>query len=529
MRVNEWQDINGYMDEVEASDLNLDSFRVHDELQPDIWINGKINSEVRKRLLEIAHDFYDDLEIRWARPLDVLITGSIANYNWSEYSDIDLHLLLKFSDVHEDTELLEDYFKAKKDLWNNDHSNLTIYGFPVEVYMEDTADPPKSAGKFSLLKNKWLEMPKDLSDAKLNEDFIKEEAAKIMTKIDDLADSEEDPKVVYNKCHRLFEYMKDIRKKGLETPSAEMSSGNIIWKVLRREGYIEHRADIMVDAYDRINSIDKVDTIKESMERLLSEAATDRLFHYINIDDAITMLKNNRLRTSDPEKYMDDDLEWQYMDKGNRYISLTRNKNTYEGFPVLSYGGEGSNGVHGDIVRIEFDGWALNTYNNFKVKRGKKTKTKNFKVKPMDWSYQFFGRGKGDIMAMADEIGHHVHNGKEWMMQSDDHTTFRWGGNETLSDKENHPMSQAEDRLTTSEKYIPDVKKYIKVIDVYFEPEMADTSPKTGKRKIERLCWFANKLGIPVHLYTNFDQFAHQSHEYWGTTKDIIYCLNHYC
>lgn len=246
---------NGYLEEVEPDEINLDSFRVKNELQPDIWINGKINSEVRKHLLEIAHDFYDSLEIKWSRPIDVLITGSLANYNWSEYSDIDLHLVLNFSEVYDDTELLEDYFKAKKDLWNNDHENLTIYGFPVEVYMEDTADPPKSAGKFSLLKNEWIEKPKDLSDAKLNEDFIKSEAAKIMTKIDDLGESEEDPKSIYNKCDRLFEYMKDIRKKGLETEAAEMSSGNIIWKVIRREGYIDKLVDIMIEAYDKINTI----------------------------------------------------------------------------------------------------------------------------------------------------------------------------------------------------------------------------------------------------------------------------------
>ena len=253
--LNESVGYDMYMDEVDADDLNLDSFKVRDGLQPDIWINGKINSEVRKRLLEIAHDFYDSLEIKWSRPLDVLITGSLANYNWSEYSDIDLHLVLNFSEVYDDTELLEDYFKAKKDLWNNDHENLKIYGFPVEVYMEDTADPPKSAGKFSLFKNEWIEEPKDLSDAKLNEDFIKSEAAKIMTKIDDLRESEENPRSIYNKCDRLFEYMKDIRKKGLETEAAEMSSGNIIWKVLRREGYIDKLVDIMVDAYDSGKSI----------------------------------------------------------------------------------------------------------------------------------------------------------------------------------------------------------------------------------------------------------------------------------
>ena len=246
---------HGYMEEVDASDISLDSFKVHDELQPDLWINGKINSEVRKHLLEIAHDFYDGLEIKWSRPLDVLITGSLANYNWSQFSDIDLHILLDFAEIYEDTELLEDYFKAKKDLWNDEHENLTIYGFPVEVYVEDTAELAKSAGVFSLLKNEWISEPKDLSDAHLNEDFIKKEAAKIMTKIDDLRDSNEDPRLIYNRCERLFEYMKDIRKQGLESEAMEMSSGNIIWKVIRREGYLDKLIDVLIDAYDKINSI----------------------------------------------------------------------------------------------------------------------------------------------------------------------------------------------------------------------------------------------------------------------------------
>jgi hypothetical protein len=78
-----------------------------------------------------------------------------------------------------------------------------------------------------------------------------------MTKIDDLHDSKEDPKIIYDKCDRLFEYMKDVRKRGLETEAAEMSSGNIIWKVIRRSGYIERLVDIMVDAYDKINTIRK--------------------------------------------------------------------------------------------------------------------------------------------------------------------------------------------------------------------------------------------------------------------------------
>lgn len=244
------------IDEVNAEDVNLQSFEVKNELQPDIWVNGKINSDVRKHLLDIADDFIDELEIRWVKPKDIIITGSLANYNWSEYSDIDLHIVMKFSDIHEDVELLTDYFKAKKDLWNEQHKDLTIFGFPVEIYVQDTEEPHAASGIFSLLSNEWLVEPKDLSNAKLNKDYIKDEAAKIMTKIDDLYDSDEDEDEVIKKAEHIMDYAKDLRKKGLATDAMEMSSGNIIWKTLRREGYIERLADLITLTYDKINSLD---------------------------------------------------------------------------------------------------------------------------------------------------------------------------------------------------------------------------------------------------------------------------------
>lgn len=244
------------IDEVNAEDVNLQSFEVKNELQPDIWVNGKINSDVRKHLLDIADDFIDELEIKWIKPKDIIITGSLANYNWSEYSDIDLHIVMKFSDIHEDVELLTDYFKAKKDLWNEQHKDLTIFGFPVEVYVQDTDEPHAASGMFSLLSNEWLIRPKDLSNAKLNKDYIKDEAAKIMTKIDDLYDSDEDEDEVIKKAEHIMDYAKDLRKKGLATDAMEMSSGNIIWKTLRREGYIERLADLITLTYDKINSLD---------------------------------------------------------------------------------------------------------------------------------------------------------------------------------------------------------------------------------------------------------------------------------
>lgn len=262
MRINE-DTYMGYnpMEEVDAEDVNLSSFAVNDRLNPKIWVNEKINSDVRLKLLEIADDFVDSLAMDWVEPIDILFTGSLANYNWSEYSDIDLHILYDFSEIYENTEFVEDYFKAKRNLWNEEHEGISIYGFPVEISAEDANNPAKSSGVYSLENNEWVKLPKDLSDARLNSDYVKETAAEYMTKIDemvdDINDADDSRKIskINKYAERMFDRLKDMRTKSLETEAGEMASDNIVWKVLRREGYIEKLRDIMTDTYDKMMSL----------------------------------------------------------------------------------------------------------------------------------------------------------------------------------------------------------------------------------------------------------------------------------
>ena len=87
---------------------------------------------------------------------DYLFLGSLANYNWSKYSDIDLHILIDFKKINKDTDLVKDYFDSKKKIWNDEHENLKIYGFQVELYIQDINEENSSGGVYSLEKNKWL-------------------------------------------------------------------------------------------------------------------------------------------------------------------------------------------------------------------------------------------------------------------------------------------------------------------------------------------------------------------------------------
>lgn len=243
--------------------LDLSSFKPQKELNPKIWINNSINSRVRLRLLDIADDFISTLPISYTLVDDIILTGSLANYNWSRYSDFDLHILIDFKRVDKRTELVKDYFDSKKNEWNNTHENLKIYGFPVEIYIQDTNEPHTASGIYSLNENKWIIKPeKNLIKAiKLDKFFIKNKTIKFLQIISSLkkeienTDDEAKLSMLSKKVKKVFDNIKGLRKDGLKK-SGEMSPYNIIYKLLRRLGYISVLLDLKSETYDKMNSIE---------------------------------------------------------------------------------------------------------------------------------------------------------------------------------------------------------------------------------------------------------------------------------
>lgn len=267
------------INEVEANDIDIKPFKVKDKLNPEFFNSeGQLNSQIRMRLLDIADDFIDTLEIKWIKPSDIVLTGSIANYNWSKFSDVDIHVIYKFKDVYDKVDFVKDYFNSKKELWNKTHDELTIKDFPVELSVENSDDPAKSTGVYSLEKNKWVKEPENMNDSELNKEYIKDFCAKQMTKLDDLfkkMDSEKDRKkleILSNKVEAIYTKLKNMRSEGLASKEKEMSTGNIIWKIVKHMGYIEKLWKYINKVYDRRNTIDeKVVRISESQARLINE------------------------------------------------------------------------------------------------------------------------------------------------------------------------------------------------------------------------------------------------------------------
>ena len=238
--------------EFNQSDLDaVKSFRIKDELNPKIWTDFEINSEVREDLLKIAQDFYGSTDLQ-ADVDDIILTGSLSNYNWSEkYSDYDLHILIDFSQVNESVELVKKYADSVKKIWNDAH-DIKIKGYEVEVYIQDVSEPHTSTGVFSLLNNKWKVKPERV-EFEPDENMIEEKGKSVMMLVDDLEEEVDEDKYesFLEKLQKVWDKVKNYRKSGLESEGGELSLGNLVFKLLRRNGYIEKIMKLKKKSYDK--------------------------------------------------------------------------------------------------------------------------------------------------------------------------------------------------------------------------------------------------------------------------------------
>lgn len=273
----------------ESFDLN--SFKIQSSLNPKIWKNNRLDSRVRLKLLDIADDFTDFLNVDWVKPDDIIITGSIANYNWStKYSDIDLHIVFDFEKIDKRVDFVKNYFDAKKNVWNNEHKNIKIFDFNVEVYVQDKNEKHTSSGIYSLEKNKWIVEPEKMSDLKKS-DLKKSEqkAEKWSIKIDNILNkyksnsTETQKEEVINNVDNVIKKLKDFRKNGFDSKKEEMNPNNIVFKMLRRNGDIEKLYNKKREIYDDLMSINE-ESFGSVVNENESNNTSNKLYHQTTND-----------------------------------------------------------------------------------------------------------------------------------------------------------------------------------------------------------------------------------------------------
>ena len=86
----------------------------HDNLNPKLWdSNNKLHPEVKTRIEEIINQFISTIDV----PLfivDTRIVGSQASYNYTQYSDLDIHIVANFDLIDASNEILQLLYNALK-------------------------------------------------------------------------------------------------------------------------------------------------------------------------------------------------------------------------------------------------------------------------------------------------------------------------------------------------------------------------------------------------------------------------------
>ena len=253
----------------------------NDTLHPQFWDEFEFKEDVLNPILKIVDDFVkDDAHISPEMVEDVQLTGSLANYNYSEYSDLDVHILLDFADINKDEEIVKRALDGKRFIWNLRH-DIRFNGHEVELYFQDIHEPHVASGLFSLSGNRWIKKPKyekpevDHGDVVKKAESFKRELDLLDDALDNISD-EKEFSLVNNRAKKLKDKIMKMRKEGLAS-KGEFSVENLAFKTLRNDKTIARLNDLIIKSYDLMFSKEELKEKKGLAgweETLLSVLAT---------------------------------------------------------------------------------------------------------------------------------------------------------------------------------------------------------------------------------------------------------------
>lgn len=234
------------LEELSPEQVSIPKNYIHEKLNQQIWVDGKLRPEVRKKLLNIGRAFYTSLEIKV--PIEsIKFVGSMANFNWSSNSDLDVHVYIDFSKINEDIELVKNLMDAKKNIWNSKHK-IKIKGYPVELYAQNINEVVQSAGVYDLVNDCWENKP-EYNNFQIDKNVIITKIVSIVNQIEEIENGNYSPQEINDKGDDLKNRIRKMRQCGLEE-GGEFSNENLAFKYLRSNGYLENLFTITQNAFD---------------------------------------------------------------------------------------------------------------------------------------------------------------------------------------------------------------------------------------------------------------------------------------
>lgn len=207
----------------------------YDELNPNVWAMGKMHPDIRAILMKNAKHFLEFSEFDDVSDIeDIILTGSIANYNWNEHSDFDLHIMIDMAKLEKKygpkfallCDVQRKLYKLTREVY--------VKGHEVELYFQDSNEEHVSTGIYSIMNDKWIIEPQ-VMEVTIESDDLDELIAQWESDIDDLIN---DPHATAVSYEMLMKKLVNFRKRGL-AEVGELSLENMTFKSLRNSGHIE--------------------------------------------------------------------------------------------------------------------------------------------------------------------------------------------------------------------------------------------------------------------------------------------------
>ena len=200
----------------------------NDDLNPQLYTNDKMRPRVRAKLMEIAEHFRTFIGIEHMALVDVTVSGSNAAYTYTPHSDIDLHLIVDFSQLSDD-DVYKELFDAKKYQYN-DMYTIKLKGYDVELYVQDAAQPHRSLGEYSIMHDTWNRIPTrqraNLDDNATQLKYQKLRDLAVRALASDNAEY----------LNNVLDVVKRYRSAGLDE-FGEFGPENLAFKMLRKDGF----------------------------------------------------------------------------------------------------------------------------------------------------------------------------------------------------------------------------------------------------------------------------------------------------
>lgn len=209
----------------------IEEFIVHDTLNPKLFDieTGKMLPEVREKIVEIVSEFEEYIYVP-ITILDVQCVGSNVSYNYTDKSDLDVHIIANFEDLEANEELLQALYDSKKAAFNKD-LDIKIKGIDVEMYVQDVNSATVSNGIYSITDDDWIKKPTPIKNVpKYN---VEKDVARWGEKIKEAISTND-----YDEITKCINTLYLIRHNSIAA-DGEYAVGNEIFKTIRNNGWLD--------------------------------------------------------------------------------------------------------------------------------------------------------------------------------------------------------------------------------------------------------------------------------------------------